>query len=249
MPCLHATSGYHQTTLRYLYYFKVFRQAGWSTPRRGVGLDAQSDSPLPFEPARAPIISQDGHHRLQRSREELQDDFSSRLYKLATSPTPQAPPAATNQKVSAQSQSGRDHGETAAGVEQTHSVDVCGVAMDIPKSFEEVYRLSQRNRQRNKDKRRGDEGEAGEGGEDSDAMDVGSEEHGRSSEERDEDGPFALRSNLQAAGKESGKHAVGADFYLQGADGAPDTSVEGTVRIGCCFQLPEVASFSNRLPV
>ena len=119
---------------------------------------------------------------------------------------------------------------------RTTTVDLGGYSMDIPKSFEEVYQLSQRNRQRNKDKRRGaagegDEEDGGVGGQ-GEGMDV---DVGDSSDRED------LLSAASARGASSSTkydaqalkaRKIDPSFYLTASAGSyKEATIDDTVSI------------------
>jgi hypothetical protein len=166
---------------------------------------------------------------MERSREELAVAFDARLKQLATRIADEKSSAAepkgkTSSRGPAPAAATHSDDENPAGG-KTKQVDVGGVALEIPKTFEEVYQLSQRNRQRNKDKRRSQGAHAGED------EDEEMEEDGPA--ENEEDTSFTLKSGLHrmpnkdmAAG---GGKKVDASFYTSGSDQPMDTGVDGTV--------------------
>jgi hypothetical protein len=214
-------------------FFKIFQQAGWNTPK----LKNEFDSSPQFDAWNCrPSISEENRQRMARSQEELAVAFENQLKKLATR-TAEAKESAGDRagkpvlRGSAPRPSNSDEENAAAGG-KTKQVDVGGVALEIPKSFEEVYQLSQRNRQRNKDKRRAQGAHAGDENDDDAEDGVGGMEDG--GVDNVEDTSFTLKSGLHrmpnqemAAG---GGKKVDASFYLSGSDQPMDTGVDGTVR-------------------
>jgi len=133
---------------------EIFQHAGWSTPQHKVDLDRHSHSPNIFDTSRN-VVSMESHRRMQKSQEELskmyaaKEDhlFHSRLNALAFQTD-----EASAQQAATDASAALNNPPTNAGSNTTTAL-VGGETMEVPKSFEEVHQLSQRNRQRQKDQR------------------------------------------------------------------------------------------------
>ena len=143
----------------------------------------------------------------------------SRLSKLASSDEKTNKNKTTDSSNEVLSEGNGDNGNT--------TVDVGGMPMEIPKSFEEVYQLSQRNRQRNRDKRRALGTGGGQGDEDD------AEGGGMDVEAGEGDGFFGQSDKddhlLALEKKNKTSTSVDPNFYFN-ADQTVDNSVDGTVR-------------------
>ena len=193
---------------------EIFQHAGWSTPQHKVDLD-RHHSPNIFDTGRN-VVSMESSRRIQKSQEDLskiyaaKEDhlFHSRLNALAFQ-TDETSAQQDDAPATAQ-------GSAPASASNTTTALVGGETMEVPKSFEEVHQLSQRNRQRQKDQRLNDskvrQRKAGEE-ENAELMDV-------------------VVSDSQVWDEKALKAAkVDPNFYFSAAsDGDIDCGVDSTVR-------------------
>ena len=144
----------------------IFRLAGWSTP--SFQTQSQFSPPIPFNgtisnlynnTSKSPFssihtdnnkqldISDENRLRLMRSKDDLRSDFDRKLSKLISEKQ-----SIINQET---------HDIKAQTDKDNENEDDSNDLSVIPQSYEEIYKISLRNRQKNKDKKRFRDGEAG----------------------------------------------------------------------------------------
>lgn len=181
-------------------------------------------------------MNADSRRRYQKSQEDLsriyaakEAEFNAKLDALAHAnaslgqSTTQARP---NSKTAAVEASVSD----AAATSNTTTVLVGGESMEVPKSFEEVHQLSQRNRQRQKDHRL-NESKARQ-------RRAGEEEYAQ-----DSDYPMDVAGGAEQSW-DTQAVKVDPDFYFSAAsDANVDCGVDGTVRFLTSMSLFPTSSF------
>ncbi|KAJ1439383.1 ribonuclease H-like domain-containing protein [Ochromonadaceae sp. CCMP2298] len=180
---------------------EIFRLAGWSTPQpTRVDLDDLSEldfPPVTFDAQMGEAVSEAQRGRVRLSRDELAGQYAServfqaRLHNLVArdgAPQPGTLPSAPE-------------------VEEES-------AIEIPRSFEEVYLLSQRNRHRNKEKKSAEEGF--ETAASSMDMDAPQSQQSLESQSRRSEEPAGFDpNNYFAASQREGKIDTDVDSTLQ----------------------------------
>ena len=181
-------------------------------------------------------MNADSRRRYQKSQEDLsriyaakEAEFNAKLDALAHAnaslgqTTTQARPNSKTVSVEASA-------SDAAATSNTTTVLVGGESMEVPKSFEEVHQLSQRNRQRQKDHRL-NESKARQ-------RRAGEEEYAQ-----DNDFPMDVAGGAEQSW-DTQAVKVDPDFYFSAAsDANVDCGVDGTVRFLTSLALFPTSSF------